>query len=340
MKTSHLVLTVLAIGLLSILSCKKEQQVKNSKEIPASDLKLATMLNDFKHKGESHLKSTTEMTTEEAEWLLSSTVNFTYGEAYTGKGELWKESFVLTLPLNEGKISETEVYSKYLELVEILRVQFQSKPYNDKQLISVNISTQEITATSLICNAVSTFAYGSDVYTATFNDIDSWGYWREDSPGICAGPNAGNYPQSDAALEMQKKIMMTLAWPAHGWVEELPNSGAIIKILDPKLYPIDPNAQPSNHHYSHLYWNSSQYPDPETCISPSDLNFYLSQTKDLIYKDVINNGLRPIGTSLIDIKMNGGKSYNQINLTYEYFHQAQIHYGIFHFTGINPDRLD
>jgi len=338
---SYLLLSVIFSGILSV-SCKKEQITSEHHVIPANDLKIASMIKNFKARGESGFKSTSEMTPEEANWLLSSTVNFTFGDGNSGKGEFWTESCVLTLPITDGKISETEVYNKYLELVDTLRTQFQSKPYNDKQLISVNISTLEITSSSLICNAVSTFAYGSNVYSTTFNDVDYWGYWRDEIPGICDGPNAGNVValQSDAALETQKKIMATVAWPYQGWVEELPNNEGFIDILDPKEYPIDPNVQPSNIRYSHLYWNSTQYPDLVTCIPPADLNFYLSQTKDLIYKDTDHEGLRPLGSSLIDIKINGIYVSDNISSTIEYFHQARIHYGIFHFSGSNPIPLD
>jgi hypothetical protein len=94
-----------------------------------------------------------------------------------------------------------------------------------------------------------------------------------------------------------------------------------------------PNTAPSNYRYAKLYWNSSQYPNMNACISPADLNFYLTKTKELIFNETTQGGLREPGYSLIDIDMWGNKDQNGIIEIFQ--HQANIRYGILHFS-INP----
>ena len=92
------------------------------------------------------------------------------------------------------------------------------------------------------------------------------------------------------------------------------------------VHPIDPNVDPHNYGYSYLYWNSSQYPGFDGCISPQYLNFYLTKIKEYIYNDENNGGLRPVGNGLIDIDLWGMDG--QKNGSILYFHQARVDYGI------------
>ena len=93
------------------------------------------------------------------------------------------------------------------------------------------------------------------------------------------------------------------------------------------VHPIDPNVDPHNYGYSYLYWNSSQYPGFDGCISPQYLNFYLTKTKEYIYNDENNGGIRPVGNGLIDIDLWGMEGIDYGNNTL-YFHQARVYYGI------------
>ena len=77
---SILLLAIILSGIL-IVSCKKEQSTIEQNEIPANDLRLANMIKSFRAKGESGLKSTSEMSIDSAIWYIGATANFTYGDA-------------------------------------------------------------------------------------------------------------------------------------------------------------------------------------------------------------------------------------------------------------------
>lgn len=344
MKTIHVFTSLVFIFSGLLISCSKEEQGKDNSLIPANDLKLARMIQNFKARGESHLKSGEEMSVDSALWYLSSTVNFTYGDGSRDFTEFWKDTSYLSLPVNNGKISESEIYNKYIEIVDNLRSQYQASSKENKQLISATICALELAPTQLQCQVIATFAYGNPYYGLfDFNDIDYWGYWWLDVPGICEGPNSNTNLTSDAAEQSQKKILLAKgALPVGAWIEELPNNEGYKPINNPLDYPINTGVPYSNNRYSHLYWQSTQYtnPGPVTCIPPADLNFYLIKTKELVFSDTDHYGIRPVGTSFVDIDMWG---YKDILSSYPfvlYMHRALVHYGIVHFSGGTPESLD
>ena len=327
-------LLIILFAVSIIASCKKEQQANSLQNIPASDLKLATMLNSFKERGKSHLKSTAEMSIDSAIWYIGATTNFTYGDGSRETEKTWTDSIFISIPITNGKISESEVFNKYEQVIDSLRTIYQAKNEENKQLLAVSVETHSLNINTLTCKVTSIFAYGFPSIPYTFNDNDSWFFWWQIQGGICNGPNSGTHLQSDAAEETQKRITYSIAVPnGTYWYETLPT----VPIRD--AIPIVPNSTPNNYHYSYLYWNSSQFPDDfDGCIPPSDLNFYLTKTKELIYNDTDHNGIRPIGSSFIGIDMWGFSQY--LSSYTIYLHQADVFYGILHWNPNEPDTLD
>lgn len=327
-------IAAIALSLLMV-NCAKEQTPNIQNEIPANDLRLAKMIKNFKAKGESGLKSSAEMSVDSAIWYIGATANFTYGDASRETERTWTDSIFISLPVNNGKITESEVFNKYEQVIDSLRAIYQAKNEENKQLLAVAVETHSLSSTALVCKVTGVFAAGilSTTRPLTFNDFDSWFFWLQIQGGICNGPNSGTNIQSDAAEETQKRITNGIAVPnGTYWYEALPT----VEIRD--AIPIDPNSAPSNQHYSYLYWNSSQYTGFDGCINPNDLNFYLTKTKELIYKDTNHNGLRPIGSCLIGIDMWGHlKSIPPFTI---YLHRADVFYGILHWSPNNPEKLD
>lgn len=314
-------------------SCKKEQQTNSTKDIPAKDLKLATMLNNFKERGKSHLKSTAEMSIDSAIWYIGATANYTFGDPSHETDRTWTDSIFITLPVTNGKISEGEVFNKYENVIDSLRTKYHAKNEENKQLLAVAIETHSMSATSLVCKVTGIFAYGwlPNNIPCTFNDIDSYCFWYLwQNHAICGGPNTASTAVTDAAEETQKRIMWCKGVPAGNyWYDPI----VTVTINDPSLYPVISGSAKSNYRYAKLYWNNSQYPNFNGCIPPDDLNFYLTKTKDLINTETTQGGLRPPGYSLIDIDM-WGESHFSYGFTI-YQHQANVRYGVLH-VSINP----
>lgn len=333
---NSILLLTFIISSFAIISCKKEQKTNSPLSIQANDLKLAKMLTNFKERGMSHLKSATEMTIDSAIWYISATANFTYGDASRETENTWTDSCFITLILNNGKISESDVYNKYEAVIDSLKAIYQAKNEENKQLLAVIVAAQNLNENALICKVTSVFAYTPpSLPSCTFNSIDSYCFWYlwQYHP-ICAGPNTNSTLVTDAAEETQKRIMRCKSVPSgNSWYEQIPDG--IKHIDDPLLYPVNPAFPISNSRWAHLYWNSSQYSNFDGCIPPVDLNFYKSKTEELIYNDTQNGGIRPVGSSLIDIDMWGCIKISQQDFTL-YMHQAVVRYGILHGTPDPP----
>jgi hypothetical protein len=337
MKRNSIIL--LSLLILAFTSCKKELSNATNDKIPDSDMKVSTLIKNFKARGESGFKSGEEMDIETAIWYLGVTANYTYGDASREIEKTWTDTCYLSIPINNNKISASEVYNKYIELIENLRQKYQAKNEENKQLITVSVKTRSLVDNILSCEATAVFAYGGPIQVAcSFNNIDYWSFWWYVQGGICDGPNFGTNLQSDAAEETQKRIMACKGVPiGNYYYEELLESP--IRIENPLLFAIDSGVEISNNRYSHLYWNCEQYPNFDGCISPADLNFYLTKTRQLINNDTEHNGIRPVGSSFISIDMWGFQDYNFNNyLIYE--HKASVRYGILHLSPDPRESLD
>jgi len=246
--------------MLVFFSCKKEQSKTTNDQIPDSDLKLSSMIKNFKAQGKSGFKSGEEMTIDSALWYLGVTANYTYGDASRETEKTWTDTCYLSIPVNNNKISLSEVYNKYLELIENLRQKYQAKEEENKQLITVSVKTQSLVDNNLTCKVTAVFAYGGPIQiSCSFNDIDYWSYWKlYENGGICGGINWGTHPESDAAEETQKRIMACKGVPiGNYYYEELPSPDSPKYILNPLVYPIF-NGDTSNNRYKHQLRNSSQ----------------------------------------------------------------------------------
>jgi hypothetical protein len=343
MRKFYPALTALLLGFLCFTSCKKEHQPDSTAAIPDGDLKLSSMIEGFKERGMSQLKSTAEMSIDSAIWYIGATANYTYGDPTRETERTWTDSIFITLPVTNGKISDGEVFNKYEAVIDSLRSIYQDRNEENKQLLAVAVETHSISSTTLVCKVTGIFAGGilPTNRPCTFNDIDSYSfYYLYNFQAICDGPNSSSPIVTDAADETQKRIMWCKAEPyGNYWYENI-----IIKHINDPV-PI-PGSTPGNYHYSYLYWNSTEYPNAKTCISPSDLNFYLVKTKEYINREVpdpnVPNslpGLRPVGGySFWDIDMIG-ETHNLNNGHSIYQHQATVRYGILHFSIGPPQSL-
>ncbi len=334
MKTPLYLLLCIA---LMISACKKEPVISDSKA-GISDEKVSSLVRNFKKTGSSGLKSTWEVSPDSAIWYLVATANYTYGDASRETENTWTDTCFFAIPMAYQKVTVSVLFNKYVELIDKLRDMYHSRNEENKQLLAVSVKTHNYNTDTIYCMGVAVFAYGPIQVPCVFNSIDSWSFWKYyGNGGICGGPNSGTHPESDAAEETQKRIMACKGVPMGNYYYD---SVIVKEIIDPLKFPIDPtfNTPLSNDRYSHLYWNSSQYPNFNGCIPPADLNFYLTKTKELIYNDTVNGGIRPVGYSFISIDMLGKEStFNRYTI---FKHIANISYGILRASPDPTEKLD
>jgi hypothetical protein len=316
--------------------CKKDQDKTDQAPTGLKDNEVAEKIRNFKIQGTSGFKNAEEVDIEEALWYITTTANYTYSDLTAENEKTWVDTCLINISLTNSKVSLTEVYAKYELMVENLRSFYAAKSEENKQFLSVSLQPVSMDDNNLVCKASAVFTYspipGGSL--CNFNSTDHWSFWWFYQGGICDGPNSGTNLESDAAEEIQKRIMRCKgALPSNYYYEPT----VTISLNDPLQFPIPfGTGTPHNNGYCYLYWNSSQYLNFEGCLSPYYLNFYLTKTKELIYQDVNNGGIRPVGEALIDINL-WGNIDNDPNGYLIYFHQANVNYGILR---LRPDPRD
>lgn len=293
----------------------------------SSDTKVTNLIKNFKNSLNSGIRSDDSVRLDSAIWYLSATANYTYGDASFETEKTWTDEWDFTLNVSNNKISLSEIFNQYNDLIDELRQHYQNKDEVIKQLISISVKTTNVNETNVFCRASALFGFGGPTpISCSFDNSTSYSFWYyHHYNALCEGQST---ILTDAAEETQKRIMMCKGVPTGNYYyEEIPP----IKIDDPTLYPISPNIPKNNYHYAHLYWNSSEYSNFNSCLIPEDLNFYLNATKNLIYteENLFHTGIRPVGTSLIGIDMYG--AIEELGSYTIYKHKAIVRYGYLRF---------
>lgn len=322
--------------MLLITGCKKDDHssIQNPGGIPAADLKLSRMIEAFRSKEVTHLKSGEEMCVDSAIWYLNVTANYTYGSASYETEKVAKNVATITLPVTNNKVLLSAVYSKYEEMIDSIREFYRDIPSTEKQLISVTVETDTVLQDAIVLAVTSTVGTGIVQHLCDFNEVDSWIWWNQGGGGICAGPNYGQGSGSDAAEQMQNKIMICRTAPGGNyWYEMLPSH-----YVDPWAYP-NPNWGGTPNYYQYLLFHSySANPNHHGCLTPEECNFYLAKAKWIIYNAESAGGERPDDASFVSVDVNGNVIFDLNTSTY--IHWMEIDYGILHVSPNPPVPID
>lgn len=327
---------ILAGFTLLLASCKKENIEKSALNVQHySDNRVSSLIKKFKASANSEFKSDEVINVDSAIWYINTSINYSYSQLTLETEYFITDSCTVILPVCDSMTTLQTAYEVYEEVVDSLRLFYSNIASDDKALYFTEINHKNSVNDQMEIEVIATYSYaGPTPVTCTFPNTDSycfWYYW-EYHP-ICAG-NTLSTEVTDAANETMKRIMRCKGVPGPGYYYE---PGSSIYIDNPLDYPINTGIGTpiSNHRYSHLYWNCAGYPNFSGCIPPSDLNFYLSQTQNLIYKDVTNGGIRPIDQQLVRINLEGKTGSYQGYLVYK--HVALVEYGYLRY---NPDPKD
>ena len=154
-----------------------------------------------------------------------------------------------------------------------------------------------------------------------FGVNDHWIWWNQNpnQSGICDGPAYPGGYGSDAAEEIQKKVHLR---------KPIPNGNySYVNLQTLTAVPWDfPFANPPmpNFYSSYLFDNWSNLPNYHSCLSPDEMNFYLTGAERIIYNSA-PIGLKPTGKSFVSVNMIGTMIIDN-NLT-ELLHIAEVTYG-------------
>lgn len=329
------------ILILGLIACKKDQPAKPiSNSFKNEAIKTENLINSFKSRISSGLKSTDSIPVDSAEWYLGSAINYTYGDATSTGSNLSVDSMFFSFHY-EGDYLPIRVASEfYDDIVDSIRAHYYSVESINRHLLAVIVQQTSRTAQEIDFKIVSIVVYNNFGNTNwTFNDTDNWKWWNEggNNGGYCAGPYYQTALESDAAEQIQQKVMFRKPLPVGTYCYIQPMD---IVDINASAYPNPNHSGSNNYYYYYLYKNSTQWPDCHTCLLWEEMNFYLLGAEHIVYtanNDPNDPGARPPSQSFMTIDLRGDM-IPSIPYT-SYFHYGTVFYGTLQITGGLPDNL-
>jgi hypothetical protein len=260
-----------------------------------------------------------ELSLDSTIWYIESTLNVTNGDAsYAMETTVVDSSFVV-VPVVNGQVSFDEVEAAYTAFYQNVKAQYDGVANDDKQFIYAHAEEVETglkTATSTI--KLTAVVGEGPVNPTVFGATDYWYYgWEQ---GKCGGQSGG--VGSDAALQIQTKIHMRKPVPTGYYYYVAPFSNVDIEATN---YD-NPNDQVHDNLYDYLMYScfdtypTSTWPNVHQCLSPNEMNFYLTGTEYIVY-----NIEKPQNLNFINIELWGDEI--PASTWSNWLHMGIIHYG-------------
>lgn len=324
------ILYLLVLLLVITAGCSKEKVIN---EIQISDERVAYLIKSFEQNGKSNLKASQVVSADSAIWYLEATANYNYGDASKETNNLVYDSSFIDLNFTSGQITLSEVWSKYEDIIDSLRVSYQKIDSSQKQLIAVNVSAAYLTTSTLRCKVESVFAVGYYNYHLCDFDPECVG-WMGTGSGVNNGGTCdGQYLNRDLGTEIQTKIMTCKAVPSGSYYYE----NEIEILYHAPDFEVPNFNGTTNYMAYYMYYNEEGAPGYNHCLNAEECNFYLNGTKHVIYDTPESLGGPPSNYTFVSVRMlndcfTGGYTFCQ-------FHTAYVTYAILRFKNQPPQSL-
>jgi len=269
MKKIHYFLTLFLLCSFAIISCQKDKAEIKDESIKRDATKITKQLQAFKQNLQT--KSGETMVADSAEWYLEGLLNLEQANNTHEFGDVDFFHNTFTLTVTNGQISLNELNGLYTTIdawVETLKQQSGNEDYT---FDVVDLAFQETGLKSGEKNLVVSLSGGllgtiPNYYPFGTSDYWYWGY----ELGKCGG--FSGYIGKDASTELQRKFRNPIAVPGPGYftsIETISVTPGVDNIFD------DPENAPYDGYM--IYSQSGSSGEFDQCLSPSDLNYYLSK---------------------------------------------------------------
>ena len=333
---------ILSLGLFALMlsSCNKEKQnhiVQNSDEEiywTAKDLKVQDLVLDFQDKIKNNTFKNGEIIEfDSAIWYLEALLNFNYSTTDSSFSNLTIDTtFDLEILVNNEMVGFENVADAAFAMEEHMVTYLNNLPNTIKFIIVADVSVKQNDLKSGSKTLSVTTSYGLDYINNPLcypsfgvNDYWKWGRaWANDG-GYCAGPNQGQETSSDAAEEIEYKINNPSCYQQNDGRTII--SGVTIRNVDAWEYPNPDDDQVDNYLDCLMFYNDDQYYPVDVCLDPTEMDFYMFGTLDVIDSELQAVLNQNPGETWEFIHINlVGDHFNYNNVT-TYFHWADITYG-------------
>nr|NQU91490.1 hypothetical protein [Bacteroidota bacterium] len=283
----------------------------------ADDIQIENKIRAFKQeltnlRENPHFKSGETMQVDSAIWYCKAALNYTYARAGVQFDKITCDSAKITIPSNGEAVLIEDLPTIYQQFLDSLSAKYHAIQSENKNLVMVNITTEESTETGTEVTLYGATSEGTPV-TYGYGLFDSTDYWYWGGGlGKCdiyQGQNVGE----DATTQLQYKINHPIAtYP--------PGTYFIPDTYTDWIYTWDYEDPNSPNGYFRLFlWESYWPPQEPPCIPPDDMNYYLYEGVEYIMMDN-----KPAGKYLTFGQVTWDVSHG---LTWIYTHVVKFTYG-------------
>lgn len=242
-------------AIMIFTSCKKESNLAPEN---CTDNQITQKLIDFKSKLVS--KDGNSLNIESATWSLEGLLNYENANNEHNLNNLIHYYDTLSFNLPNTTITYTELNELYSLLVKKLNIHQQITPNSKFDLIDLNIVKSDNKITVVMVSAT-----GIEMSKYIYAQFTSTDYWRW---GWNLGKCDGTYVGSDAADKLKDRFNN----PFNG----VPGYYTNVEMKNAFFYNY-PDPSFSGSYMMFFASGEGQNPPVEPCISPNDLNYYLSK---------------------------------------------------------------
>ena len=284
----------LALAAATIFACSKEkaENKNHAEETILKEDDMSAYLEQFKKKMQSAEKGGETLSMEEARWHLEAVLNYTYGDAGHQTTDIQCDTFYYRLQANGEEVTLSQLNNAFNALSHDVDVAYGNCDLPEKSVLAIQTLFEE-------GNGSDDVVVRSILNTGGYRPLNMWfdstDYWGEEyydygdgyisASGKC-GPYFGECPNSGAPLELTKKL--NLRRPdygcAHGGGYFTDCECILVCIYSNSLYSLNIDEEflydeNSPTQYKLYYRNGNS---TSACISPDDMNYYLSKGPELI----------------------------------------------------------
>jgi len=271
MKKIHYFFVLILMGTITAISCQKEKAEVKDVQTNTEISKITRQLQAFKQN--LKLKSNETMTSDSAVWYLEGLLNLEQANNDHVFGDVDFYHDTLTLTVIDGQISLNELNGLYTTIdawVETLKQQSGNEDYTF-DVVDLNLETTDLksgTQNLTVTLSGGVLGIGLNYYPFGASDYWYWGY------GLGKCGEFSGYIGKDASTELQRKFRNPIAVPGPGYYISVV-SISVTPGFDPEFD--DPDHAPYDGYM--IYSQSNQWNQQEfdQCLSPDDLNYYLSK---------------------------------------------------------------
>ena len=267
-----ILIAICVISIFAITACKKENvgDANNAQQIQSK--RIEALILDFKDKLENHLKDGTAYAADSATWYVEGLLN--YEQAYNTHNfsglEFYYDSVLLNSTNGEIPIQELNDAYSYFNGVIATILQQANDPLLNVDLIDVSFAETGLKDGSVEMEMMVSTGRGTPINYTLFGENEYW-YWGWNLGACYINPSP---LQTGASNLLEYKFNHPLSVGQSGWF-----TNVVYEEVNGDTYEVfyDPN-NPGPYCYSMIFFYAPLSPPPDyPCLSPDELNYYLSK---------------------------------------------------------------